>query len=170
METQDTLLLYEPHRFVFALQGASFIRQTRQMRQIQLYGNPRYIAVCMSRIDMCLHCKGQVLYDRYNYMETRLKGKVFLFLSFKGNWIGKTKILEFYLYLCHLCYCISLQHFFRHFFLHYKKQGSLMYVTILGDWCANKAPFFLKKNWSKSVFCSNQKKIFRDVLLKICNF
>ena len=35
-ETQDTQLLYESHRVVFALQGASFIRQTQQ---IQLYGN-----------------------------------------------------------------------------------------------------------------------------------
>ena len=38
METQDTQLLYESQRVVFALQGASFIRQTREIRQIQLYG------------------------------------------------------------------------------------------------------------------------------------
>ena len=35
-ETQDTQLSYELHRVVFALQGASF---TRQKRQLQLYGN-----------------------------------------------------------------------------------------------------------------------------------
>ena len=32
-------------RVMFVPQGASFIRQARQMRQIQLYGNPRYTAV-----------------------------------------------------------------------------------------------------------------------------
>ena len=36
METKHTQLSYELHRVVFALQGASF---SRQKRQIQLYGN-----------------------------------------------------------------------------------------------------------------------------------
>ena len=45
METQDTQMSYESRGVVFALQGASFLRQTRHIRQIKLYGNSRYTTV-----------------------------------------------------------------------------------------------------------------------------
>ena len=71
------------------------------------------------------------------------KKSLYFFLFLRENGSKETKNLEFCLYLCHLCYCISLQHFPRHFFLHYNKQGSLMYITFHGYGCPKMARIFL---------------------------